>query len=176
MPGPERDLVGYGRRPPAVGWPGGARVAVSLVLNYEEGSERTTLVVCHEIPSRYALNGAVGDIAEALGGLDHLVANAGGTVGGNLAEILDTISYTIRERVRIKGEIRVMTSQVLYSGRFLAMMPLLIAGVLFLLNRSYMMEFFNPETRVIGITLLCIGGGMIGAGYFVMIKIATIDV
>jgi tight adherence protein B len=97
-------------------------------------------------------------------------------VGGNLAEILDTISYTIRERVRIKGEIRVMTSQVLYSGRFLAIMPLLIAGVLFLLNRSYMMEFFNPETRVVGIALLCIGGGMIGAGYFVMIKIATIEV
>ncbi|MEJ2598460.1 MAG: type II secretion system F family protein [Anaerolineales bacterium] len=97
-------------------------------------------------------------------------------VGGNLAEILDTISYTIRERVRIKGEIRVMTSQVLYSGRFLAMMPLLIAGVLFLLNRSYMMEFFNPETRVVGITLLCIGAGMIAAGYFVMVKIATIEV
>jgi len=38
---PGRDLVGYGRRPPAVGWPGGARVAVSLVVNYEEGSERT---------------------------------------------------------------------------------------------------------------------------------------
>jgi allantoinase len=36
-----RDLVGYGRRPPTVGWPGGARVAVSLVLNYEDGSERT---------------------------------------------------------------------------------------------------------------------------------------
>ncbi len=41
-------------------------------------------------------------------------------VGGNLAEILDTISYTIRERVRIKGEIRVLISQVLYSGRFLS--------------------------------------------------------
>ena len=39
-------------------------------------------------------------------------------VGGNLAEILDTISYTIRERVRIKGEIRVLTSQVMYSGQF----------------------------------------------------------
>jgi peptidoglycan/xylan/chitin deacetylase (PgdA/CDA1 family) len=36
-----RDLVGYGRRPPVVRWPGDARVAVSLVLNYEEGSERT---------------------------------------------------------------------------------------------------------------------------------------
>jgi tight adherence protein B len=40
-------------------------------------------------------------------------------VGGNLAEILDTISHTIRERVRIKGEIRVLTSQVMYSGRVL---------------------------------------------------------
>ena len=40
-------------------------------------------------------------------------------VGGNLAEILDTISFTIRERVRIKGEIRVLTTQVMYSGRFL---------------------------------------------------------
>jgi tight adherence protein B len=37
-------------------------------------------------------------------------------VGGNLAEILDTISFTIRERVRIKGEIRVMTSQQSFSG------------------------------------------------------------
>ena len=44
-------------------------------------------------------------------------------VGGNLAEILDTISHTIRERVRIKGEIRVLTSQVMYSGKFLSLMP-----------------------------------------------------
>jgi tight adherence protein B len=97
-------------------------------------------------------------------------------VGGNLAEILDTISYTIRERVRIKGEIRVLTSQVMYSGRFLAMMPLLIAGVLWLLNRSYMMEFFNPETRLPGIIALTTGALMVLAGYFVMTRIATIDV
>ncbi len=39
--GPPRDLIGYGREVPRVAWPGGARVAVSLVLNYEEGSERS---------------------------------------------------------------------------------------------------------------------------------------
>jgi peptidoglycan/xylan/chitin deacetylase (PgdA/CDA1 family) len=39
VPGPARDYVGYGRRIPRVTWPGGARVALSLVLNYEEGSE-----------------------------------------------------------------------------------------------------------------------------------------
>lgn len=97
-------------------------------------------------------------------------------VGGNLAEILDTISYTIRERVRIKGEIRVLTSQVMYSGRFLAMMPLLIAAVLWFLNRPYMMQFFNPETRLFGIIALAIGGIMIMSGYFVMMRIANIEV
>ena len=38
-----RDLVGYGRAAPAADWPGGARIAVSLVVNYEEGSEYSTL-------------------------------------------------------------------------------------------------------------------------------------
>jgi tight adherence protein B len=97
-------------------------------------------------------------------------------VGGNLAEILDTISFTIRERVRIKGEIRVLTTQVMYSGRFLAMMPLLIFVVLWLLNRDYMMQFFIPETRLFGIIALVIGGTMIAAGTFVMTRIAKIEV
>ena len=68
-------------------------------------------------------------------------------VGGNLAEILDTISFTIRERVRIKGEIRVLTTQVMYSGRFLSLLPVIVLGVLYLLNREYMMEFFKPENN-----------------------------
>jgi tight adherence protein B len=110
--------------------------------------------------------------------LDLVVAamNVQREVGGNLAEILDTISHTIRERVRIKGEIRVLTSQVLYSGRFLAMMPIMIALALFALNRPYMMQFFNPETRLIGIPMLIVGGLMIMAGYFVMVRIASIEV
>jgi len=41
MAGPARDLVGYGPRPPAIPWPNGARLAISLVINYEEGSERS---------------------------------------------------------------------------------------------------------------------------------------
>ncbi|MGB9669327.1 MAG: type II secretion system F family protein, partial [Anaerolineales bacterium] len=68
------------------------------------------------------------------------------------------------------------TSQVVYSGRFLSLMPFVIAVILWLINRPYMMQFFNPETRVIGITMLVIGGLMILAGYFVMNKIASIEV
>jgi len=97
-------------------------------------------------------------------------------VGGNLAEILDTISYTIRERVRIKGEIRVLTSQVMYSGRFLAIMPIAVMGILYLLNRAYMMEFFSPENVPCGYIALGIGAGLIIAGYFVMNKLGDIEV
>ena len=39
----QRDLIGYGQHPPIVHWPGGARIAVSIVVNYEEGSERSLL-------------------------------------------------------------------------------------------------------------------------------------
>lgn len=97
-------------------------------------------------------------------------------VGGNLAEILEIISHTIRERVRVKGEIKVLTSQVMYSGRFLAIMPLLIIVALYLMNRPYVMHFFNPETRIFGMIALTIAGLMILSGYFVMTKIANIEV
>lgn len=97
-------------------------------------------------------------------------------VGGNLAEILDTISYTIRERVRIKGEIRVLTSQVMYSGQFLALMPIFVILILYALNREYMMEFFKPENGFCGWLPLVFAGLLIISGYFVMRKLASIDI
>jgi len=97
-------------------------------------------------------------------------------VGGNLAEILDSISYTIRERIRIKGEIRVLTTQVMYSGRFLSMLPIFVVGILYLLNREYIMEFFKPGSGICGIIALVVAGLMIIAGYFAMNKLGDIEV
>jgi tight adherence protein B len=110
--------------------------------------------------------------------LDLIIAaiNVQREVGGNLAEILDTISYTIRERVRIKGEIRVLTSQVMYSGRFLSMLPFILAGILWFLNRPYMMMFFNPETRLCGGIMIGLIFVLISSGYFMMTRIANIEV
>lgn len=95
-------------------------------------------------------------------------------VGGNLAEILDTISFTIRERVRIKGEIRVLTSQVMYSGRFLSLMPIFVVGILFLLNRAYIMELF--KNGLCGYIALGSSAILIIAGYFAMNKLAEIEI
>lgn len=97
-------------------------------------------------------------------------------VGGNLAEILDTISHTIRERIRVRGEIRVLVTQVMMSGKFLAVMPVLLSVGMYFLNRNYMMNFFNPDTRWLGIPLLIVGAVMIVIGYFVMTKIADIEI
>jgi len=97
-------------------------------------------------------------------------------VGGNLSEILETISHTIRERVRIKGEIRVLTSQVMMSGKFLASMPVLLAFGMYFLNRGYMMNFFDTNTRWLGIPMLVIAGFLIAIGYFSMTKLADIEI
>lgn len=97
-------------------------------------------------------------------------------VGGNLAEILDTISFTIRERVRIKGEIQSLTAQGRATAWVISALPIVLVILLFLLNRDYVMQFFNPETRNCGIPLLVLAGLMIVSGFFVSQKIVDIDI
>jgi tight adherence protein B len=97
-------------------------------------------------------------------------------VGGNLAEILDTITFTIRERVRIKGEINSLTAQGRATAWVISGLPLALMAILFLVNRSYMMEFFNPDTRACGIPLLVLGGLMIGSGFYIVQQMVKIEV
>jgi tight adherence protein B len=100
-------------------------------------------------------------------------------VGGNLAEILDTISYTIRERVRIKGEIRVLTTTQAFSGQVLALMPVFVVLILYLINPEYMQEFTSPVNNS---PLPCgyIGLGcsalLIIVGYLVMRRMGKVEV
>lgn len=96
-------------------------------------------------------------------------------VGGNLAEILDTISHTIRERIRIQGEIRAVTAQVAYSGKFLALMPIIVSAILWGLNRDYMGTFLEPPL-ICGGSMLAVATVMLTVGYFVMNKLADIEI
>jgi tight adherence protein B len=97
-------------------------------------------------------------------------------VGGNLSEILDSISYTIRERVRIKGEIRVMTAQVRASGTLLSIIPMALALILWFMNPDYLLSFFDGPSPLCGWAAIGLIIIMIAAGYFVMMKIADIEV
>lgn len=96
-------------------------------------------------------------------------------VGGNLSEILDNISFTIRERIRIKGEVRVLTSQVRASGTVLSLIPFGLAIVLWFLNPDYLLSITDGGpicTAVIVCTIL----GLITSSYFIMMRIADIEV
>ena len=97
-------------------------------------------------------------------------------VGGNLAEILDTISFTIRERVRVKGEIRVLTTQVMYSGRFLSILPIFVIVALYVLSPSYLLQYTNPENGICGYIALGVAVILIIAGYFSMRRLGDIEV
>ncbi|MEW6568238.1 MAG: type II secretion system F family protein [Chloroflexota bacterium] len=97
-------------------------------------------------------------------------------VGGNLAEILDVISYTIRERVRIKGEIAALTAQGRITAWVISLLPVALVGILFLANRQYIMQFFNPETRACGLPMIILAGLMIVSGFYAVQRIVAIDI
>jgi tight adherence protein B len=101
-------------------------------------------------------------------------------VGGNLAEILDNISYTIRERVRIKGEIETLTAQGQITAWVISLLPISLALFLFLINRSYMMTFFGPPFvfgfPICGLAMLVTALIMIVTGFAIVQKIVDIEI
>jgi tight adherence protein B len=94
-------------------------------------------------------------------------------VGGNLAEILDTIAFTIRERVRIQGEIRTLTAQARTSGWIITIMPIALAGFLALISPTY----FDPMiTDPLGHIMLGMAIFSIAVGAVAIQKIVKIEV
>jgi tight adherence protein B len=82
--------------------------------------------------------------------------------GGNLADILDRITFVIRERVRIRGEIRTHTAQGRMTGWILCLLPIVMLGLINWINPGYSKVLFNTQTgqRLLfgGLFLLCLGG------------------
>ena len=64
-------------------------------------------------------------------------------VGGNLAEILDNIAHLVRERFKLRRQLRVITAQGRLSGYVLAFLPVVLGLAIYTLNRDYMMPIFE---------------------------------
>ena len=102
------------------------------------------------------------------------------TVGGNLAEILDSIAYTIRERVRIKGEIRTLTAQQRLSGYVVGFLPIGLAGFIYLAAPKFFDPMFAKPPEVLGlpagVIIMFLGGFMMFLGFMFIRKIVDIEV
>ena len=101
-------------------------------------------------------------------------------VGGNLAEILDSIAFTIRERVRIKGEIRSLTAQQRMSGYVVAGMPIGLMLLLMVLAPGFMKPMFQNPPGIMGLPagliVLGIGGVFMFIGFIFIRRIVAIEV
>ena len=106
--------------------------------------------------------------------LDLLITaiNIQAEVGGNLAQILDTIGHTIRERIRIKGEIKVLVAQGQISGYVISGLPIALAAVLMLISPGYLGKMFAWPWLCMPICGLV----LIVAGFFAIKKIVDIEV
>ena len=90
-------------------------------------------------------------------------------VGGNLAEVLDNISFTIRERVRIKGEIQTLTAQGRISGTIISLLPIALGFLLYLINSAYVSELWVMEEPFIIPQVFPCGWLVIGAGLLMIL-------
>jgi tight adherence protein B len=101
-------------------------------------------------------------------------------VGGNLAEILDSIAFTIRERIRIIGEIRVLTAQQRMSGYVVAGLPIFLMAILSVIAPSFMEPMFQDPPAVmgipVGVILLILGGVLMFIGFMAIRRIVDIEV
>jgi tight adherence protein B len=101
-------------------------------------------------------------------------------VGGNLATVLDSIAFTIRERVRIQGEIQTLTAMQRYSGYVITLLPVGLAGILFLISPSYIGGMLARPPELFGLPLgvVFFGVGLIsmGIGYLLIRRIVDIKV
>ena len=101
-------------------------------------------------------------------------------VGGNLATVLDSIAYTIRERIRIIGEINTLTAMQRYSGYVITLLPVGLGGILFLISPSYMTVMFESPPEMLGLPLgvifFIVGLISMGIGYLLIRRVVDIKV
>lgn len=133
--------------------------------------------VVHEVGLGLALPEALINLAERMrnADLDLMVTSIEihYRVGGNLATMLSAVTETIRERTRLFGEVRVITTQQRYTGYLLSVLPFIVGALMFMMNPEYMNRLFAPGP------LLCIPIGAIAGiilGHFVIQRIARIEV
>ncbi|MGB3368947.1 MAG: type II secretion system F family protein [Acidaminobacteraceae bacterium] len=92
--------------------------------------------------------------------------------GGNLSEILDNISETIRERITIQGEVKTLTAQGKMSGIIVGVMPLVLGLILYFANKEYMMVLFTTTPGRIALGVAFVNEVI---GVFLISKIIKID-
>lgn len=132
--------------------------------------------VRHEIGLGLSLSQALANLVTRMENDDlYLVVtaiNINSQVGGNIVTMLEAVTTTIRERIRLFSEVRVLTAQQRFGSYILTFMPVAMAAAMFFINPDYMLRLFDPQ-------ILCIPIGaviMVIIGNIAVRRLAKIDV
>jgi tight adherence protein B len=127
-----------------------------------------------------ALNNLVRRVASEDLELMVTAINIQAQVGGNLATVLDSIAFTIRERIRIIGEINTLTAMQRYSGYVITLLPVGLGAILFLISPSYMGAMLRNPPELFGlptgVIFMAIGLISMAIGYIFIRRIVDIKV
>jgi len=133
--------------------------------------------VVSEIRLGRSIDDAMNDMAERVGSEDMrwavMAVNIQRQVGGNLAEVLDIVATTVRERAYIHRQVRVLSAEGRISIGILSALPFGIFFYLMLVNPEYIGLLFTTN---MGRIMLLAGAALMAAGIFVMTRIVRIDV
>jgi tight adherence protein B len=162
----------------------GLRAGFGLLQALESSSEQLPSPLSVEIRRTMRDTAMGASVDQALQGLNERVGSPDfdivitailiqRSVGGNLAEILDNVANTMRERERIRGEIRTLTSQQRMTGFVIGGIPIGLGGVFMLIAPEFMMLLF---TETLGHYLLGAAVLMEGIGFFIISRIVNIEV
>ncbi len=131
--------------------------------------------VVREINLGSSVDIALGNLAERVDSIDLSLAVSAiqiqRQIGGNLLDLLSNISETIKDRIKIKNEIRVLTATGRSSGMVIGILPIALAGILMIINPTFIQAFF--ETRM-GIMMVIVGLSMETIGFLMIRKVVTI--
>ncbi|TMB81552.1 MAG: secretion system protein, partial [Chloroflexi bacterium] len=145
-----------------------------------EEFERVVREMALGVAMQPALNNLARRVASADLELMVTAINIQSQVGGNLATVLDSIAFTIRERIRIQGEIQTLTAMQRYSGYVITLLPVGLAGILFLISPTYIVPMLQRPPELFGLPMgmifFAIGLISMGIGYLLIRRIVDIKV
>ena len=133
--------------------------------------------VAEEVRLGRSLRESLDSLAERVGNPDLRLLEVGiltaQDIGGNLAEVLEKISHTIRERFKLERDVKVLTAQGVLSGRVITALPFVVGGAMMALNPGYIAPILHTKT---GLYMLAYAGFSLLLGHFVIRRIVRIEV
>ena len=148
-----------------------------LVQNMRPPASEEFALVTRAIALGASVDQALWEMADRVGSDDMTLVvtaiNVQIETGGNLAQTLETIAETVRERIRLFRQIRVLTAQQRLSGLILSLLPILMAVYMLLVAPDYIGRLFEPGW----VRIMPIGAVVLQlAGFFIMNRIMNIEV